>query len=185
MACILTSFHRLFHEGRYGMEEAIQETKKSNMQGGRAWAVVFVVFMAGFCMACQHGRDHVGRATCHAGLWFWPRRARLGQRRVLHPRRGHCVSGCIVCAQTWHPLVSDHCSCMRHYWQYNRHSCRRRCRAYGVAHYPGCGLWPHGRHWRYGHYAVVPQGASRLAAGHLGCVGLRRQTPSRQSSTVP
>lgn len=37
------------------MEEAIQETKKSNMQGGRAWAVVFVVFMAGFCMPANMG----------------------------------------------------------------------------------------------------------------------------------
>ena len=37
------------------MEEAIQTTKKGNMKGGRAWAVVFVVFMAGFCMPANMG----------------------------------------------------------------------------------------------------------------------------------
>lgn len=38
------------------MEEAIQQSDKTgNMKGGRAWAVVFVVFMAGFCMPANMG----------------------------------------------------------------------------------------------------------------------------------
>ena len=38
------------------MEEAIQQSDKAgNMKGGRAWAVVFVVFMAGFCMPANMG----------------------------------------------------------------------------------------------------------------------------------
>lgn len=38
------------------MEETIQKPAKTgNMNGGRAWAVVLVVFLAGFCMPANMG----------------------------------------------------------------------------------------------------------------------------------
>lgn len=38
------------------MEEAIQTKKTGNMKSGRAWAVVAVVFLAGFCMPANMGK---------------------------------------------------------------------------------------------------------------------------------
>ncbi len=113
----------------------------------------------------------MGRAACHAGIWVWARCARLGQRCVLHPGSAHRISCRIVRAQAGDTLVGDHRPCLRHHRQYHRHPCWRRCRADGVAHYPGRRFRPYGRHRRHCDHAVVSQGAPRSSAWHLGCVG--------------
>ena len=143
--------------------------KKGNM--GRAWAIVLVVFLAGFCMPANMGKTMWLAPLVMQGLEFGP--------DVLGWVNGvFYILGAVIAFPAasfirrlgirWSVVIALACGDrgQPHWSLFDE-----RDGAHGLSHHRGGGLRPDGRYRRRGNLAVVPSGKARPAVGRVGDVG--------------